>query len=246
MKNTIRKGCRVSFRRVNDSRAYVGTVKAIDSNSTFARAYGPQVTFRDSPFTVSLADCTPAPLATLATNGYLTAWIGDGPRGSLPCTLAQFLSWGLPLAALDNFGGHLVLRGPWRIPVSYRALCTSTVYTPENRRHWSGQTESETVHGMRTLTNCTQSGYALEGRVTVCGSSYSAFTSSQLFSVQMPDGSERLANVATIHARIPDAEQRAEINTRRAAGLLPVHVAARREPMITGQQWSCRLGYPVT
>lgn len=51
-------GARVSFQRVNDPVKHYGTIKAIDTRSAFAVAYGAQVSFVDSPFTVTADDCT--------------------------------------------------------------------------------------------------------------------------------------------------------------------------------------------
>ncbi len=56
---TLRVGDRVSFSRVNDSQRYEGTIKAIDRASDFAKAYGAQISFADSPFTVTANDCAP-------------------------------------------------------------------------------------------------------------------------------------------------------------------------------------------
>jgi hypothetical protein len=59
-------------------------------------------------------------------------------------------------------------------------------------------THSKTSYGFRTLTGIRQGGYELEGRVSIGGRKYAAFTSSQLF--ELPDG--RLIDIATIHARV--------------------------------------------
>lgn len=57
MSTAIRPGSVVSFLRANDPTVYTGTVKAIDRHSSFARAYGAQVSFTDSPWTVTVRDC---------------------------------------------------------------------------------------------------------------------------------------------------------------------------------------------
>ncbi len=178
---------------------------------------------------------------------YLHTWIGDEPRGSLPCTLAQALAFGVPMSAIEagEMRGESVSRGAWGITVSFRALCMSGIYVDKARNRWGTEHESETVHGMRTMTQCRESGYQLEGRVTVNGRSYRAFTSSQLFDVRMPDGSDRLVSVATVIACIPDAVERAELQALRSGGLIPSHVAPYREPTMRAELWSLLLGFPV-
>ena len=116
---------------------------------------------------------------------------------SLPITETELLALGIPADAIASgeYRGELKTFGPWQIPVSYRALCTSTVYTPENQARYTAEQESETLYGVRTLSAAHESG-SLEGRVSVNGRKVRGFTSSQLF--KLPDG--RLINVATIHA----------------------------------------------
>lgn len=89
--------------------------------------------------------------------------------------------------------GNLASVGPWQIARSYQALCTSNTF---NRDKYPVEHGPLHVYGKRTLTKVRESGYALEGRVSVGGKSYRGFTSSQLF--ELPDG--RLISVATIHA----------------------------------------------
>jgi len=90
--------------------------------------------------------------------------------------------------------GELKTYGPWQIPISYRALCVSSIYSAS----YYTKTERTMAYGVRTMTQCSESGYCLEGWVSIGRKKYSAFTSSQLF--ELPDG--RLINVATIHARV--------------------------------------------
>lgn len=89
--------------------------------------------------------------------------------------------------------GELKTKGHWQIPVSYTALCTSNTF---NREVYPVEHGPLHVYGYRTLTNVEQSGYKLEGKVTISGKKYRGFTSSQLF--ELPNG--KLINVATIHA----------------------------------------------
>ena len=117
---------------------------------------------------------------------------------SLPITESELLALGIPAAAIASgeFRGELKTFGPWQIAISYRALCMSTVYTPKEHARFTAESETETVYGLRTLSDVHESGYALEGRVSVNGRKVRGFTSSQLF--KLPDG--RLINVDTIHA----------------------------------------------
>jgi hypothetical protein len=89
--------------------------------------------------------------------------------------------------------GEIKTVGPWGLPVSFKALCTSNTF---NRDVYPVEHGPLHVYGVRTLTNVRQSGYELEGRVSVGGKQYRGFTSSQLF--ELPDG--KLVNMATIHA----------------------------------------------
>lgn len=119
------------------------------------------------------------------------------PPVALPITEAELLALGIPQSAIDagEMRGELKTFGPWHIPVSYRALCTSSVFGPDRSPCLSG-TISTTLHGMRTLSSPRASGYCLEGKVSLCGRKVRGFTSSQLF--ELPNG--RLLNFATIHA----------------------------------------------
>lgn len=124
---------------------------------------------------------------------------------ALPITSAELTALGINPAAHD-FRGVLESFGPWQIPISYRALCVSSVYTPKDSAHYTAERESETIYGMRTLSKCRESGYCLEGRVSVNGKTVRGFTSSQLFEVTDSPlnqyGKRHLIDVATIHACI--------------------------------------------
>jgi len=52
-----------------------------------------------------------------------------------------------------------------------------------------------TIHGERSLDKAQESGYQLEGKVTLGGDRWRAFTSSQLF--ELPSG--KLVDVAILH-----------------------------------------------
>lgn len=172
---------------------------------------------------------------------FLHVW-RNPPAGSLPVTLAQLLAFGVPMSAIESdMRGEITQRGPWGIVTTYRALCMSTVYADDTigmRRPLT-----ETVHGMRTMTQCQQNGYQLDGRVTVNGRSYRAFTSSQLFDVAMPDGSTKLISVATIQACIPDADETRELTALSVAGLIPVTQGERPADSFPASLCCLLLGY---
>jgi hypothetical protein len=117
------------------------------------------------------------------------------PNSTLPITQAELenlLGIKIDMEKLDDIHGELKTIGDWNIPTSYRALAMSAVFGEYSKY------ESVTVYGMRTMTNCRQSGYQLEGYASINGKKYSCFTSSQLF--EFPDG--KLINIAVIHARV--------------------------------------------
>ena len=88
--------------------------------------------------------------------------------------------WSIPPRDTDEVRGELNTRGMWSIPVSYRALAMDM---------------HKRVFGIKTMTNVRESGYDLEGRLSIGGCKYRAFTSSQMFT--RTDGS--LCNVAIIY-----------------------------------------------
>jgi len=89
--------------------------------------------------------------------------------------------------------GELKTFGPWQIPVSFTALCCSNHWDRSKYPHTHGPLH---VYGKRTLSRPQQSGYELEGRVSIGGKKYRGFTSSQSF--ELPGG--KLVNVSIIHA----------------------------------------------
>ncbi len=96
----------------------------------------------------------------------------------------------------DEIRGNLKTYGVWNIPVSFNSLCVSAKYGAKEGSFFESCLE-KTVYGNRTMTNVRQSGYELEGYVSIKGRKYSAFTSSQLFDIN-----GHLVNVSIIHARI--------------------------------------------
>lgn len=92
----------------------------------------------------------------------------------------------------DVIHGKMKTRGVWGIPVSYKAICMTAVYTKDI---YTKCTE-KTIIGIRALSNIKQGGYELEGYVSIKGKKHSAFTSSQLFEIE-----GKLIDVAIIHVR---------------------------------------------
>jgi hypothetical protein len=117
------------------------------------------------------------------------------PSSVIKLTEAQAISLGIDIAA-DEVRGEMQVRGPWSTPVSYKAICVS-MKRGVLPGHYSESVTEKTVYGVRSLSNLKQSGYCLDGTVSINGRKYKAFTSSELFEVN-----GRLINVAVIHACI--------------------------------------------
>lgn len=111
--------------------------------------------------------------------------------GSKPITLEQaktFLTDADIAAGVKH--GELKTIGMWQIPLSYTALATAQDFNAAEP-----QRDVVRVLGPRTISKPRQSGYELEGHVSIKGKKHRAFTSSCLF--ELPDG--KLVNVAIIH-----------------------------------------------
>ena len=80
------------------------------------------------------------------------------------------------------------VRGPWHQPVKLQALTVSYTWTTHH------SIETITLYGKRSLCSLKESGYQLEGKVSINNVKRRGFTSSQLF--ELPDG--RLIDVAVI------------------------------------------------
>lgn len=79
-------------------------------------------------------------------------------------------------------------RGPWSVIIRCSGLCMRTDF----------ETGEHTIYGQRALTNIRQSGYELEGRVSIGGKKYTAFTSSHLFELE----NGQLISTAIIFPRV--------------------------------------------
>lgn len=85
--------------------------------------------------------------------------------------------------------------GPWNIPFSVKGLCIFNEYI-RKEEDFSPKKISVTLLPIRTMSNPKQRGYELEGRVSIQGKKYSAYTSSIMFII---DG--ELIEVGCIAAR---------------------------------------------
>ena len=104
--------------------------------------------------------------------------------------------------------------GSWGTVVGITALAVSQEFPPASRRH-SPRTAEEcgvTVYGVRTMQSPRESGYNMEGRVSVGGRTCRAFTSSQLFRVE-----GRLVDVAVLHACPRETSEERQTRIRRVA-----------------------------
>jgi hypothetical protein len=91
--------------------------------------------------------------------------------------------------------GYATARGPWNIIVSYKALAVTATWRPGATHDY---VDEYTLYGDRTMNAPRQSGYELEGWISIAGVKRSAFTSSIMFEVEETG---QLVNVAVIHAR---------------------------------------------
>lgn len=117
----------------------------------------------------------------------------NNPSVAIKLSKDQAISLGIDITQ-DEIRGEVETRGVWHIVSSYRALCIANEY---DKTSMFTKISSTTIFGKRRLSRPKDSGYHLEGYVSIGGKKYSAYTSSTLFEV---DG--KLINVATINARI--------------------------------------------
>lgn len=102
-------------------------------------------------------------------------------------TPEQWLEYLAP--TLEDQRGDMETFGPWNIPVRFKAPAVSIEWGEH------GFAVSHTLHGFRTLSALKESGYQLEGRVSIRGEKRRGFTSSLL--CELPDG--KLLETAVIH-----------------------------------------------
>jgi len=113
--------------------------------------------------------------------------------GAYKATMEQARTF-LSLVQIDAGQAHGEMKtfGPWQIPVSYTAVTASRSF--EGESYPEKHSHPLVVFGIRTMSRPRQSGYQLEGHVSIGGKKYRAFTSSALIAI---DG--HLVDVAIIH-----------------------------------------------
>jgi len=84
---------------------------------------------------------------------------------------------------IDELHGESIVYGPWSIVTSYTALAVTSTFTDSV---CGPRIDTYTLHGYRTMSQPKQSGYCLEGRVSIAGVKRSCFTGSILF--ELPNG----------------------------------------------------------
>jgi hypothetical protein len=112
------------------------------------------------------------------------------PGSSTKLTNKQIRLLGIDPNA-DKVNGEMKTFGPWQMPINYKAICESMVFGDYS------SVKEVTIYGYRTMYNVRQSGYCLEGWVSVQGKKRSCFTSDMLIETE----TGHLISVATIHAR---------------------------------------------
>jgi hypothetical protein len=124
----------------------------------------------------------------------------ESNKSALSVTLEELKSMGISVEEVSRgeVRGKMKTFGPWGIPLSYTALAMSRKYTRKEDQRFTAECDGVSAFGIRTLSRPVQSGYELEGRISVNGKKYRGFTSSQLF--ELPCG--HLVNVAIIHVCI--------------------------------------------
>lgn len=122
------------------------------------------------------------------------------PAGAIPATLEQLHALGVTDAeiAAGQKRGEIETRGSWSIICKYRAITMHSEWN-ESNVGTHRRTRSQ-FWPARTLSNVRQSGNELEGQVSLGGTKFRGFTSTQLF--ELPDG--KLIDVAVIFACIRD------------------------------------------
>lgn len=122
--------------------------------------------------------------------------ITNPKAGSVPATLEQLRALGVTDSEIAAGEKRLASQhsGPWQICTSLRGIVERAHF---NREDFPVRKEWVEFYPARTMFRPRESGYDMEGHVSLNGKRVSAFTSSQLF--ELPDG--RLISVGVIFAR---------------------------------------------
>ena len=96
--------------------------------------------------------------------------------------------------AAGEWRGEYETQGPWHTLSSYRALAVEQTDENLDTSHYETYRTTAVIHGPRQLFNARESGYDLEGKVSINGEKLRAFTSTMMFEV---DG--KLVDVAIIY-----------------------------------------------
>lgn len=100
--------------------------------------------------------------------------------------------------------GEMVCRGPWSLISQYKALAMEQLEDSRDTSHYDAGTPYRTkavLYGIRSLSHPRESGYCLEGTVSVNGQDHRAFTSSAMFEVN-----GKLVDVAILYVCRKDKE----------------------------------------
>jgi hypothetical protein len=98
--------------------------------------------------------------------------------------------------AQDDIHGKIDSQGVWHNVVKYQACATQQDETSIDNSHFEPYYTKLRVYGLRTLNHSRQSGYELEGFVSIGRKYHSAFTSSFMI-----EYNGKLVNIAEIFAR---------------------------------------------
>ena len=115
----------------------------------------------------------------------------NNPETAIKLTKEEAAMIGIKDPGADQQPGEIETRGPWNVISKYKAIAIAANFGKHSEK------TKVAIFGPRTLSDPQQSGYQLEGRVSINGDKYTAFTSSQLFEIE-----GHLIDVAVIFARI--------------------------------------------
>jgi hypothetical protein len=91
--------------------------------------------------------------------------------------------------------------GPWSIILSCKGIAVTATWKDIGITY--NVVDEYTIHGFRTTNKVKESGYDLEGYVSVDGKKLSCFTSSILFEIEE---TKKLISVGCLHCRTPKKE----------------------------------------